>query len=77
MAAASPTGAITGTQPSTFTQDSEKDAVSPASKTNEYADAEENYNLKSLKFWLIIIAVYLSFFLVALDRMIVGMWNLP
>jgi hypothetical protein len=43
-----------------------------ASKTSEYADAEKNYNPKSIKFWLIIISVYLSFFLVALDRMIIG-----
>jgi hypothetical protein len=72
MATQSPTSTIVGTQPSTFTQDVEKDALPAASKTSEYADAEKNYNLKSIKFWLIIISVYLSFFLVALDRMIIG-----
>jgi hypothetical protein len=72
MATQSPTSTIVGTQPSTFTQDVEKDALPAASKTSEYADAEKNYNPKSIKFWLIIISVYLSFFLVALDRMIIG-----
>ena len=33
---------------------------------NEYEDAERNYQPKSLKFWTVIIGMYLSFFLVAL-----------
>jgi hypothetical protein len=33
---------------------------------NEYEDAEKNYQPKSLKFWTIVIGVYLSIFLVAL-----------
>jgi hypothetical protein len=33
---------------------------------DEYEDAENNFQLKSLKFWTIIIAIYLSIFLVAL-----------
>lgn len=39
---------------------------------NEYQDAEQNYNTQSSQFWLIILSVYLSFFLVALDRMIIA-----
>ncbi|OCL13974.1 MFS general substrate transporter [Glonium stellatum] len=44
----------------------------PSNEDNEYEDAEKNFQLKSLKFWLIIIGVYLSIFLVALDRMIIA-----
>ena len=33
---------------------------------NEYADAEVNYQPKSLKFWAIIFGMYVSIFLVAL-----------
>jgi hypothetical protein len=73
MTATSATSPITADRPSTFTEKTEKDALPPRLEANEYGDAEENYNPKSLKFWLIIISVYLSFFLVALDRMIVGM----
>ncbi|KKK20441.1 hypothetical protein ARAM_002914 [Aspergillus rambellii] len=39
---------------------------------NEYADAERNYQLKSPKFWTIILGVYLSIFLIALDRTIIA-----
>ncbi|KAG9193156.1 hypothetical protein G6011_03191 [Alternaria panax] len=67
MTTPSSTGAFKGMQPSTYGQDSKKDAVTPVSKANEYADAEKNYNLKSLKFWLIVISIYLLFFLVALN----------
>lgn len=34
--------------------------------SDEYADAEKNYQPRSLKFWLIIVGVFLSIFLVAL-----------
>jgi hypothetical protein len=34
--------------------------------TNEYEDAEKNYNPKSFKFWTIMMGMYLSLFLVAL-----------
>jgi hypothetical protein len=50
----------------------EDDATSSSPPHNEYEDAEQNYNAKSLKFWLIILSVYLSFFLIALDRMIIA-----
>ena len=50
----------------------EKETSPQAPSSNEYADAEENFDVKSLKFWLIIISVYLCFFLIALDRMIIG-----
>lgn len=33
---------------------------------NEYEDAEKNWNPKSIKFWSIMIGMYLSFFLVGL-----------
>ena len=38
----------------------------PTHPVNEYEDAERNYQPKSLKFWTIIIGMYLSIFLVAL-----------
>lgn len=38
----------------------------PVEPVNEYADAEQNYQPKSIKFWIIIIGMYLSMFLVAL-----------
>jgi MFS family permease len=40
--------------------------------SNEYDDAEENYKPQSLSFWTILIGVYLSIFLVALDRTIIA-----
>ncbi|KAL1799022.1 hypothetical protein ACET3X_003059 [Alternaria dauci] len=67
-----PTDALTGTQPSTSTQGFEQDNLAPAPNTDGYADAEKNYDPKSLKFWLIVISIYLAFFLVALDRMIIA-----
>ncbi|OCK74400.1 putative aflatoxin efflux pump [Lepidopterella palustris CBS 459.81] len=39
---------------------------------NEYEDAEKNYQPKSLKFWIIMIGIYLSILLVALDRTIIA-----
>ena len=43
-------------------------AESPQSPNpvNEYEDAERNYQPKSLKFWTVIIGMYMSIFLVAL-----------
>ena len=38
----------------------------PSNPVNEYEDAERNYQPKSLKFWTVIVGMYLSFFLVAL-----------
>ena len=38
----------------------------PPNPKNEYEDAERNYKPKSIKFWTVIIGMYLSFFLVAL-----------
>ena len=38
----------------------------PVETLDEYEDAEKNYQPKSLKFWTIIIGMYLSIFLVAL-----------
>jgi MFS family permease len=60
------------TRTSISSQKTGKDATPEVTVANEYADAEKNYDPKSLKFWLIILSVYLSFFLVALDRMIVA-----
>ncbi|KEF59481.1 uncharacterized protein A1O9_04325 [Exophiala aquamarina CBS 119918] len=39
---------------------------------NEYEDAEKNFKPKSIKFWSIMTGMYLSFFLVGLDRMIIA-----
>jgi hypothetical protein len=38
----------------------------PVDEFGEYGDAETNFQPKSLKFWTIIIGMYLSIFLVAL-----------
>jgi len=39
---------------------------------DQYEDSEKNYQPKSLKFWTIIVATYLSLFLVGLDRSIIA-----
>ncbi|KAF2852135.1 putative efflux pump antibiotic resistance protein [Plenodomus tracheiphilus IPT5] len=49
-----------------------KQEAPPVPLKDEYADAEQNYNPRSPKFWFIILSVYLSFFLVALDRMVIA-----
>ncbi|KAI4650396.1 hypothetical protein J4E93_002752 [Alternaria ventricosa] len=59
-------------QPASLHEDLGKDVSNSASGANEYADSEENYKPKTLKFWLVIISIYLAFFLVALDRMIIA-----
>ena len=41
-------------------------------KPNEYEDAEKNFNIKSPKFWIIIVSMYMAIFLVALDRLIIA-----
>jgi len=54
---------------------SAQEAANPAQpvvQEDEYTDAEKNFNSKSLKFWSIILSVYASIFLVALDRMIIA-----
>lgn len=38
----------------------------PVETVDEYEDAEKNFQPKSLKFWTIVIGMYLSIFLVAL-----------
>jgi len=38
----------------------------PEDTINEYEDSEENFQPKTLKFWIVIIAIYLSLFLVIL-----------
>lgn len=43
----------------------------PVETVDEYEDAEKNFQPKSLKFWAIIIGMYLSIFLVALVSFIV------
>lgn len=42
------------------------EAIKSVEVTDEYKDAEKNFQPKSLKFWTIISGVYLSIFLVAL-----------
>lgn len=41
-------------------------APRPLDEDDQYEDAEKNFQPKSLKFWTIIIGMYLSIFLVAL-----------
>jgi len=53
---------------------SENDSYTSALPIDKNKGEENIYNTKSIKFWLVIISVYLSFFLVALDRMIIGMY---
>ncbi|KAK0648244.1 major facilitator superfamily domain-containing protein [Cercophora newfieldiana] len=48
------------------------DTDSPSEPSDEYEDAEQNYQPKSLKFWTILIGMYLAMFLVALDRIIIA-----
>ncbi|KAF2815351.1 MFS general substrate transporter [Mytilinidion resinicola] len=44
----------------------------PLQEDDENADSERNFQPKSLKFWVIIGAIYAAIFLVALDRMIIA-----
>ncbi|KAH8895435.1 putative aflatoxin efflux pump [Thozetella sp. PMI_491] len=44
----------------------------PGAPADEYADTEVNYQPKTLRFWTILIGMYLSIFLVALDRTIIA-----
>jgi MFS family permease len=44
----------------------------PARQDEEYADAEKNFQPRTLKFWLIMVSIYISIFLVALDRLIIA-----
>lgn len=46
-------------------QDSPK-TPQPVDDADEYEDAEKNFQPKSPKFWLVIVGMYLSIFLVAL-----------
>lgn len=45
---------------------------SPSDAENDYRDAEKNYRPSDPKFWMIIISIYLSTSLIALDRMIIA-----
>ncbi|KAH7066029.1 major facilitator superfamily domain-containing protein, partial [Paraphoma chrysanthemicola] len=40
--------------------------------SNPHDSVPEAYNLRSPSFWLVIISMYLAFFLIALDRMIIA-----
>jgi len=42
------------------------DSSDSIDEVDEYEDAEQNYQPKSLKFWTILIGMYLAMFLVAL-----------
>ena len=44
----------------------------PLDELDEYADAEKNFQPKSLKFWTIMIGMYMSIFLVALVSSLQG-----
>ena len=59
--------------PRSVTSPREEPKESPSlDKEDEYADAEKNFKPKSLKFWTIIIGMYMSILIVALDRMIIA-----
>ena len=45
---------------------------SPSNAAGEYEDAEKNYQPTSPRFWCIMAGMYISIFLVALDRMIIA-----
>ena len=47
-------------------------APTSPSKDERHSDGEENFRPKSLKFWAVIASVYVSIFLVALDRLIIA-----
>ncbi|KAF6234141.1 hypothetical protein HO173_007561 [Letharia columbiana] len=47
-------------------------APRPFDEDDEYGDAEKNFQPRSPRFWMIIIGMYASIFLVALDRMIIA-----
>jgi hypothetical protein len=44
----------------------------PTQSLDEYEDAEKNYKPKTLRFWTLMIGIYLSTFLVMLDRTIIA-----
>ncbi|ETI28885.1 hypothetical protein G647_01337 [Cladophialophora carrionii CBS 160.54] len=52
--------------------DNQADGEKKSEPANEYEDAEKNFQPKSLKFWTIIIGIFLSVFLIALDRTIIA-----
>lgn len=43
----------------------------PSVETSDYVDAEETFKSKSAKFWIIILSIYASIFLLALDGTII------
>ncbi|KAL4778169.1 major facilitator superfamily domain-containing protein [Aspergillus varians] len=52
---------------------SSNDETKPSEQPGgEYDDAEKNYQPRSPKFWLILLGMYLSIFLVAIDRTIIA-----
>ncbi|KAK4442682.1 major facilitator superfamily domain-containing protein [Podospora aff. communis PSN243] len=51
---------------------SERAETGSTESLDEYADAEQNFQPRSFKFWTIIIGMYLAMFLVALDRLIIA-----
>lgn len=53
-------------------EDTIKNTLPTSQSSNDLDPAEAQYNPKSPAFWLIVASVYLSFFLVALDRMIIA-----
>jgi hypothetical protein len=55
---------------STTSDSSMKDTSGTSS--NDFADAEKNFKPKTLKFWAILMCIYASLFLVALDRIIIS-----
>ncbi|KAF2268872.1 MFS general substrate transporter [Lojkania enalia] len=58
--------------PTDSVRSADRAPIQTIKKVNEYQDAEKNYQPRSSKFWSVIIGLYLSIFLVALDRTIIA-----
>ncbi|SPO03295.1 related to aflatoxin efflux pump AFLT [Cephalotrichum gorgonifer] len=66
------TGSVKSADVETKTATATDNQARPSEPVNEYEDAEKNYQPKSLKFWSVMIGMYLAMFLVALDRTIIA-----
>jgi predicted MFS family arabinose efflux permease len=63
--------AIMASKPRLSTSSSHSTAHPPTTSSSPNS-TQATYNLRSPSFWLVIVSVYLAFFLIALDRMIIA-----
>lgn len=62
-----------GCSPRDSTSISQGAAHTPVTSTTPQVDPSyEAYNIRSPAFWLVVVSIYLAFFLIALDRMIIA-----